>query len=120
MCLIDPWQPNFRTTCRGHAYKQTTSWTLLRVLCRFGKDQPQGSFFSTREVSSIEKLDVGRELAHNIFDGKFCDISVDGIETLVLNVDRNAELFSDLQQNYGQRLLLRFDRQRVVFVMHPQ
>ena len=43
----------------------------LRGLWWFRQDHPQSALLSTREVSSIIKLDVGGKLTRNILDGKF-------------------------------------------------
>ena len=71
----------------------------LRYLCRFGKDDAQSAFFSSREVSSVVELDVRRKLTHDILNWEFRDVDVDGIHSFVLNIDRNAELFANLQHH---------------------
>ena len=50
--------------------EQNTSRSLCG-LCRFSKDQSQGAFFSTREISPVEKFDMGGKLAYRILHRKF-------------------------------------------------
>lgn|ERR1700752_1178958 len=49
---------------------QTTS-RALRGPWRFSQDHSQSALFSTREISSIVKLDMGGKLTRNILDGEF-------------------------------------------------
>jgi hypothetical protein len=71
------------------------------LLSSFGlsENQPQGSFFGACKIGSHEQPNMRRQLPNHILYWKFDDVSINNRNVLILNINRNAELFSDLEKH---------------------
>src|ERR1041385_641723 len=112
MCLSDSWQ--HKSGPAIFKFTNVTSWVLLTRLSLSSQNQPQSSFFGACKIGTKIQPNMGGQLPNHILYREFRDFGIDDRNSLVLYLDRDADLFANLQQHDRQRLLFGFHCQEIV------